>query len=89
MRHERLLLKATRVGVDTILQQLPAEHSPELEQAVRDGVRQAVLSYAYALEDLASKLDPIRYRKHVHAVHLLPDASNDEEMLPHVSARSR
>ena len=57
--HQRLLNEATRHGTEEILQQMPAEHSPELEQAIRQGVRQAVLYYAEGLDTLSRQLRPL------------------------------
>jgi hypothetical protein len=48
--HRCLANEATMHGTQAILQMLPAEHSPALEDAIRDGVRQAVLHYALALD---------------------------------------
>lgn len=55
----RLINEATQHGTQTILQTLPAEHSPALEQAIRDGVRQAVLHYALALDREDHQLHPL------------------------------
>jgi hypothetical protein len=57
--HQRLLNEATLLGTDEILRQMPAEYSPELEQAVRQGVRQALLIYAEGLERLSRQLHPL------------------------------
>jgi hypothetical protein len=61
--HERLLNEATRHGTEEILRQMPAEHSPELEQAIRQGVRQAVLYYALGLDSLDRQLHPLQRGK--------------------------
>ncbi len=61
MHHERLLNQAAMLGTEAILQQLPAEHSPELEQAIRQSVRQAVLYYAEGLEALDRQLGPFTH----------------------------
>jgi hypothetical protein len=61
--HQRLLNQATMLGTAAILQQLPAEHSPELEQAIRESVRQAVLYYAAGLETLDRQLHPLTHGK--------------------------
>jgi hypothetical protein len=61
--HQRLLNEATLHGTREILRLMPAEHSPELEQAIRQGVRQAVLYYAQALDTLTRQLLPLEYGK--------------------------
>ena len=40
--HQRLLNEATLLGTEAILHHMPAEYSPALEQAIRQGVRQAL-----------------------------------------------
>ena len=57
--HQRLLNEATQHGTEEVLRQMPAEYSPELEQAIRQGVRQAVLYYAHGLENLSRQLNPL------------------------------
>jgi hypothetical protein len=57
------LNEATLLGTEEILRQIPAEHSPELEQAVRQGVRQAVLFYAEGLDTLSRQLRPLDHAK--------------------------
>jgi hypothetical protein len=42
---------------------MSAEYSPELEQAIRQGVRQAVLFYAEGLETLSRQLHPLDHGK--------------------------
>jgi len=54
--HQHLVNEATRVGAEEILRHMPAEHSPLLEQAIRQGVRQAVLYYAAELDTLSREL---------------------------------
>ena len=61
MHHERLLNQATMLGTEAILQQLPAEHSRELERAIRQGVRQAVLYYAEGVDTLDRQLHPLTH----------------------------
>ena len=61
--HPRLLNEATMLGTEEILRQMPAEHGPELEEAVRQGVRQAVLHYAHGLDTLARQLHPLDQAK--------------------------
>jgi hypothetical protein len=68
MRHERLLNQATMHGTDAVLQQLPAEHSPELEKAIRQGVRQAVLYYAHSLDTIDRQLRPLAHPRDLSAV---------------------
>ena len=63
MLHQRLLSEATLLGTEEILRRMPAEHSPELEQAVREGVRQAVLFYAQGLDTLSRQLRPLDHAK--------------------------
>jgi hypothetical protein len=57
--HQRLLHEATQHGTDEALRQSPSEYSPELEQAIRLGVRQAVLYYAAGLDSLSQRLQPL------------------------------
>ncbi|MBV9123700.1 MAG: hypothetical protein JO112_10120 [Planctomycetes bacterium] len=59
--HQRLLHEATSHGTETTLQLLPTEDSPELEQAIRQGVHQAILYYADGLETLWRQLYPLDY----------------------------
>jgi hypothetical protein len=61
--HQRLLSEAVQHGTDEVLRLMPAENSPELEQAIRQGVRQAVLYYAFALDRLEKRLHPVESRK--------------------------
>ena len=61
--HPRLLNEATMLGTAAVLQQLPAEYSPAVEEAVRQGVRQAVLHYARGLDTLARQLHPLDHAK--------------------------
>jgi hypothetical protein len=44
--HEQLLKEATRYGTAEVLRRMSAVYSPELEQAIRQGVHEAVLYYA-------------------------------------------
>jgi hypothetical protein len=57
--HQRLLNEATRFGTAEVLRQMPAAYSTELEEAIRQGVRQAILYYAEGLERLDQRLHPI------------------------------
>lgn len=61
--NQRLLNEATQHGTDEVLRQMPAEYSPELEQAIRQGVRQALLYYAYELDGLQQRLHPLERGK--------------------------
>ncbi len=61
--HHRLLHEATQHGTDEVLRLMPAENSPELVQAIRQGVRQAVLHYAYGLDSLSRQLHPLERGK--------------------------
>ena len=61
--HPRLLNEATLLGTAAILQELPAEYSRALEEAIRRGVRQAVLHYAHGLDTLACQLHPLDQAK--------------------------
>ena len=57
--HQQLLNEATRYGTGEVLRQMPAAYSPELEQAIRQGVREAVLFYADKRDTLSRQLtDP-------------------------------
>ena len=56
--HQRLVNEATQHGTEEVLRQMPAEYSPELEIAVRQGVRQAVLYYALGRDTLSRQLHP-------------------------------
>ena len=59
LTHQRLFAEATRYGTGEVLRQMPAAYSPELEQAIREGVRQAVLYYTDGLESLSRQLHPL------------------------------
>ena len=61
--HQRLLHEATQHGTAEALRLSPAEYSLELEQAIRQGVRQAVLYYHEGLDNLQRRLHPIERRK--------------------------
>lgn len=61
--HQRLLNEATQHGTEEVLRQMPAAYSPELERAIRQGVRQAVLYYAYELDSLERRLHPLERGK--------------------------
>jgi len=61
--HQQLLNEATLHGTEEVLRLMPAEYSPELEHAIRQGVRQAVLSYADGLDRLSRQLPPLERRK--------------------------
>lgn len=57
--HQRLVNEATLHGTEEVLRRMPAEYSPELDQAIRQGVRQAVLYYAFGLDSLDRRLHPL------------------------------
>jgi len=57
--HQRLLNEATRFGTGETLRQMPAAYSPELEEAIRQGVRQAILYYAEGMDRLDQRLHPL------------------------------
>ena len=57
--HPRLLNEATRFGTGETLRQMPAAYSPELEEAIRQGVRQGILYYAEGLDRLDQRLHPL------------------------------
>lgn len=61
--HQRLLNEATRYGTAEVLRQMPATYSPELEEAIRQGVRQAILYYAEGLDTLSRQLQPLSHGK--------------------------
>lgn len=61
--HQRLLNEAAQFGTELILHQLPAEHTHELEEVIRQGVRQALLHYALALDTQARQLHPLDQAK--------------------------
>jgi len=57
--HQRLLAEATRYGTGEVLRQMPAAYSPELEHAIRQGVRLAVLYYAEGMDGLEEQRHPL------------------------------
>lgn len=61
--HPRLLNQATTHGTDEVLRCMPAPYSVELEQAIRHGVRQAVLYYFGYLDSLEQRLHPLERAK--------------------------
>jgi len=61
--HQRLLNEATLHGTVEVLRRMPVEHSPELEQAIRQGVRLAVLYYAEGLDTLSRQRHPLERDK--------------------------
>ena len=65
--HQRLLSEAVLHGTDAVLEWMPAEHSPELEQAIRQGVRQAVLYYIDGLDRLDRQLHPLDHARKARA----------------------
>jgi hypothetical protein len=61
--HRRLMNESVMLGTEAILGKLPVEYSLELEQAIQQGVRQAVLHYADGMDTLEKQLRPIAYGK--------------------------
>jgi hypothetical protein len=61
--HQWLVNEATLHGTGEVLRQMPAEYSPELERAIRQGVRQAVVYYAGGLDSLSRQLHPLERGK--------------------------
>jgi hypothetical protein len=61
--HQRLLNEATHHGTDEVLRLMPAENSPEMIQAIRQGVRLGVLYYANGLDSLGGRLYPLERGK--------------------------
>lgn len=57
--HQRLLSEATSYGTAEILRHMPAAYSPELEEAIRHGVHEAVQYYADSLDTLSGPLPPL------------------------------
>jgi hypothetical protein len=57
--HQRLVQEATRYGTAEVLRLMPAAYSQELEQAIRQGVRQAILYYAEGLDGLERRVHPL------------------------------
>jgi hypothetical protein len=57
--HQRLLNEATLHGTQEVLRHMPVPYSPELEHAIRHGVRCAVLCYAHGLDTLSRQLPPL------------------------------
>lgn len=57
--HQRLLHEATEHGTEEVLRLMPTGYSPELEQAIRLGCRQAVLFYVDRLDSLEQRLNPV------------------------------
>ena len=56
MPHQRLLNEATHLGAEKILQLLPADIRPGLEQSVHQAVSEAVIHYAEGIETLTRQL---------------------------------
>ena len=61
--HQRLLNEATQHGTDEVLRLMPADKNPEMVQAIRQGVRQAVLYYAFGVDSLDKRLNPVERGK--------------------------
>jgi hypothetical protein len=60
MLHQRLLNEATYLGADKILQQLPADLRPTLEQSIHQAVHEAVLHYVEGMQIMSRQLYPLR-----------------------------
>lgn len=63
LQHQRLVNEATRYGTAEVLRLMPATYSPELEQAICQGVCQAVRYYAEGLDSLEQRLHPFERGK--------------------------
>jgi hypothetical protein len=61
--HQRLVNEATEQGTAEILRQMPAPYTTELEQTIRQGVRQGVLYYALGLDKVEQRLHPLERGK--------------------------
>ncbi len=61
--HRRLINEAAMRGADVILELLPVEYSRELELAIQQAVREAVLHYAEGMDTLDRQLHPVAYGK--------------------------
>jgi hypothetical protein len=57
--YHRLLNEATQHGTAEVLRLSPCEYSPELEQAIRQGISQAILYYAEGLDSSQQRLHPL------------------------------
>jgi len=57
--HQRLLNEAIEHGVGEILRQMPAAYSQEMEQSLRQGIRQAVLFYTHGVDTWSKRLHPL------------------------------
>lgn len=60
---QQLVNEATAHGTDEVLRRMPAPYSLELEQAIRQGVRQAVFYYAHGLDRFEQRLHPLQRDK--------------------------
>jgi len=63
--HPRLLNEAIEHGVQEILRQMPAAYSPEMEQSLRQGIRQAVLFYTHGVDSWSKRLHPLDHGQKV------------------------
>ncbi|MGH7170118.1 MAG: hypothetical protein ACRELG_07570 [Gemmataceae bacterium] len=61
--HQRLVSEATAHGTGEVLRRIPVEYSPELELAIFQGVRQAILHYAAGLDSWSRRLPPLERGK--------------------------
>ena len=62
-RLDRLVNEATAYGTGEVLRRMPAPYSPELEEAICQGVRQAVLYYVGVLDSWEQGLHPLKRGK--------------------------
>jgi len=63
MPYQRLLNEATHLGADKILQQLPADLRPTMEQGVHQAIREAVYHYAEGLDTISRQLNPLQRQR--------------------------
>jgi len=63
MLHQRLLNEAAQLGADNILQQLPADLRPTLEESVHQAVREAVSHYAAGLDTISRQMNPLQRQR--------------------------
>jgi hypothetical protein len=65
--HQRLLNEAVLQGREEIVRRLPSPCSPELEEAVRQAVRNAVLHYADVMDTSDRQLKPLAHARQAWA----------------------
>jgi len=63
MLHRRLLNEATQLGADKILQRLPADLRPALEESVHNAVREAVSYYAAGMDTISRQMNPLQRQR--------------------------